>query len=156
MVRKRSQAAEARIEKRRIGWHLFRFAMLALLCTLCGSVPLFGQASSPSARKTGRISGVRRVLRGTFLCTTRYTRIHDFDVYFSLRTGQGAYCVDYETPVLDEIQDLASSEGKDIEISLDAKRNKVTLYTPQNRKLKARIVRADRCESPALAYSTPH
>ena len=66
------------------------------------------------------------MLRGTILSTTRYSRIHDFDVYLSLRTGQETYCIDYETVVLDEIQDLASAEGKDLAISFDAKRNKVT------------------------------
>jgi len=93
------------------------------------------------------------VLRGTPLCTTRYSRIHDFDVFFSLRIGEQTYCGDYETVVVDEINDLRSSEGKDVEITLDKSKNKVILYTPQNRKLKARIVRASQCPSTALALS---
>jgi len=93
------------------------------------------------------------VLRGTPLRTTRYSRIHDFDVFFSLRIGEQTYCGDYETVVVDEINDLRSSEGKDVEITLDKSKNKVILYTPQNRKLKARIVRASQCPSTALALS---
>jgi hypothetical protein len=43
------------------------------------------------------------VLGGTILSTTRCSIIHDFDVYFSLRTVLETYCIDYETVVLDEI-----------------------------------------------------
>ena len=57
------------------------------------------------------------------------------------------------TVVLDEINDLRSSEGKDVEISLDESKKRVILYTPQNRKLKARIVRATQCSPTALAQS---
>ena len=85
------------------------------------------------------------------LCTTRYSRIHDFDVYFSLRTGQQRYCADCETVVLDEIKDLENAEGKDLEIVVNEKKNKVTLYTPQNKKLKARIVRSTNCSSFSVA-----
>ena len=87
------------------------------------------------------------------LCTARYSRIHDFDVYFSLRTGQQRYCADYETVVLDEIKDLENADGKDLEVFLNQKKNKVTLYTPQNRKLKARIVRSSHCSSFSLSKS---
>jgi hypothetical protein len=93
------------------------------------------------------------VLRGAPLCTTRYSRIHDFDVYFSLRVGEQTFCGDYETVVLDEINDLVSSEGKDVEITLDKNKKRVILYTPQKRKLKARIVRASQCSPRALAQS---
>lgn len=91
---------------------------------------------------------MRRKLRGTFLSTTRYSRIHDFDVFFSLRIGQQTYCGDYETVVLDEINDLASSQGKDVEITLNQSKRRVTLYMPQNRRLKARIVSASHCLAP--------
>ena len=107
-------------------------------------------------RQTGRISGVHRVLRCTPLCTTRYSRIHDFDVYFSFRIGEQTYCGDYETTVLDEINDLASSAGKDVEIALDKDKKRVVLYTPQNRKLKARIVRTSECSPTALAQIGNH
>jgi len=74
-------------------------------------------------------------------------------VYFSLRIGEQTYCGDYETVVLDEINDLASSEGKDIEVTLDQSKKRITLYTPQNRRLKARIVRTSECLPTALAQS---
>jgi hypothetical protein len=79
--------------------------------------------------------------------------MHDFDVFFSLRIGEQTYCGDYETVVLDEINDLASSQGKDVQMTLDQSKKVVILYTPQNRRLKARIVRASQCLPAALAPS---
>lgn len=93
------------------------------------------------------------MLRGTTLSTTRYSRIHDFDVYFSLRIGEQTYCGDYETVVLDEIKDLASCDGKDVEAALDKSKKKVILYTPQNRRLKACIVPTIQCSTRTLAQS---
>lgn len=97
-----------------------------------------------------KISGVRKVLHGSTLCTTWYSGIHDFDVYFSLRVDQH-YCMDYETVVLDEINELVSDGARDIEILLDQKKTKVTLYIPQHRKLKARIVQSEYCPSVSVA-----
>jgi serine protease inhibitor ecotin len=48
--------------------------------------------------------------------------------------------------VLDEIDDLMSCNGKEVEVALDEK-SKVVVYTPHNRKLKARIVEASNCPS---------
>jgi hypothetical protein len=79
-------------------------------------MPALAQASSLPPRQTARILNVRRVLSGSFLCTARYSRIHNFDVYFALRIGEETYCGDYETVVLDEIKDLVSSEGKDVAV----------------------------------------
>jgi hypothetical protein len=115
---------ESGIEKRRVGSRLLHAVTLVAMCLICGSSQVLGQAAMSSARESARITGVRRVLRRPILFTTRYSRIHDFDVYFSLRTPQETYCIDYETPVLDEIRDLASSEGKEIDVSLNAKRTK--------------------------------
>jgi len=128
-------------------------ATFAAFCAIGWHTPALARVSSAPVRQTGRISGVRRVLRGTPLCTARYSRIHDFDVYFSLRIGEQTYCGDYETVVLDEIRDLVSSEGKDIEFTVDKSKKRVILYTPQNRKLKARIVRTSQCSATALAQS---
>lgn len=132
---------------------VFFYVVVISTCCLAGSCPVaYGQNSS-SIRQTGKISGVRRALRGTTLYTTRYSRIHDFDVYFSLRVGQQTYCGDYETVVLDEISELLNAEGKNVEIVLDEKKAKVTLYTPRNRRLKARIVKLNHCSSVSLAQN---
>jgi hypothetical protein len=154
-VSNQNQAVEAHIEKRSAPWHV-HVITLGMSCLLCATSPMFGQASASPARETGKVSGVRSVLRVMPLCTPRYPRIHDFDVYFSLRIGQQKYCVDYNTVVLDEIQELTRSEGKDLDISVDVRRNKVILYPPQSRKLKARIVRPDLCKSSFVSYSAFH
>jgi hypothetical protein len=93
------------------------------------------------------------------------SRIHDFDVYF-VRAGRQTYCVDCETVILDQVNDLAAAEGNDVEIFLDRKKAKVTVYTPQHRKLNARIVQWKYCSSVSLAqnreslrraqFRTPH
>jgi hypothetical protein len=150
------EPGEAHLREGLVRRRLLHFVRFVIICFLCGSLSAFAQAHRSSARETGRISGVRSVLRETILSATRYSRIHDFDVYFSLRTGQETYCLDYETVVLDEVQHLASSEGKDLDVSLNAKRNKVILYTPWHRKLNARIVAANLCRSAAIAYTSSH
>jgi hypothetical protein len=154
VMREQSKLVAAGIVRRFSGGHVILFVTLALTCLVCGGPTPFAGASSSAASQTGRISGVRRALRSTILSTTRYSRIHDFDVYFSLRTGHETYCVDYETVVLDEIEDLAASEGREIQISLNKKKNnKIVLYSLLGRKLKARIVAPHLCASPAVSYS---
>jgi len=73
-----------------------------------------------------------------------------------MRIGEQTYCGDYETTILDEINDLTSSARKDVEIALDKDKKRVVLYTPQNRKLKARIVRTSECSPTALAQIGNH
>jgi hypothetical protein len=155
-VGRQGKRAETRGKKRRAASQVLHIVLITLFCLICGSVPLLSQSSLSSGRETGRIAGVRSVSRAMLLYATRSSRIHDFDVYFSLRAGQATYCVDYETVVLDEIQDLASSEGKELGISLDTRKNKVVLYTLQSRKLKARLVRSDLCKPPAVVHSILH
>jgi hypothetical protein len=155
-VGSQSRPAETRIQDRRAGWRVLYVIALALMCWTCGTVAALGQSSSFTKVVRGRIAGVRSVSHGALLYTTRYSRIQDFDVYFSLRTGREKYCLDYETVVLDEIQDLTGSEGKDLNVSLEPRKNKVIIYTPERRKLKARMVRADLCEAPRVVRSVVH
>lgn len=126
-------------------------ATFAAFCAIGWRTHALARESSPEP-KIGRISGVRKVLRPA-LFTTRYPRIRNFDVYFSLRVGDQIYCGDYETVVLDEIKYLASSEGREISVTVDLSKKKIILYTPQKRKLKARIVRPNQCSPTALAWS---
>ena len=62
--------------------------------------------SSPSERQQiGKITSVRKVLRNQYF-VSRYPQIHYYLLYFAVRTSDQTYCAEYETPVLDEIQDL--------------------------------------------------
>ena len=119
---------------------------LALLWGLWFPNSLLAGASPAELRQVARILSVRRVPRGPSIPISRYPRIRDFDVYFGLRVSEQTYCADYETVVLDEIDDLMSCNGKEVEVALDEK-SKVVVYTPHNRKLKARIVEASNCPS---------
>lgn len=108
-------------------------------------------ASSPSLRQTARILNVRRVLR-SHLFVSRYPQTHDFDVYFAIRIAHQSYCADYETPVLDEIEDLNSCVGKEVEVTLDEKR--IVVYTPHQRRLKAHLVRDAQCSPNTVVQAT--
>ena len=52
---------------------------------------------------------------GLPLPISRYPRIRDFNVYLAVRVADQTYCADYETVVLDEIDDLMSCAGKSTE-----------------------------------------
>jgi hypothetical protein len=41
---------------------------------------------------------------------SRYPQIHYHLLYFAVRTSDQTYCAEYETPVLDEIDDLFSAK----------------------------------------------
>jgi len=60
-----------------------------------------------------------------------------------VRTSDQTYCAEYETPVLDEIDDLFSAKDKDVEFVLEGKN--LTLRTPKGRKFKARLVEQKQC-----------
>jgi hypothetical protein len=74
---------------------------------------------------------------------SRYPQIHYYLLYFAVRTSDQTYCAEYETPVLDEIDDLFSAKDKDVEFVLKGK--SLTLRTPRGRRLKARLVEQKQC-----------
>ena len=90
----------------------------------------------------GKILGVRKVLPNQYF-VSRYPQIHYYMLYISVRVSDQAYCAEYETPVLDEIDDVPSANGEDVEVLLKDKR--IILRTPKGRKLKARLVEAKQC-----------
>ena len=129
--------------------------LLACTCSALWTEPSLAQhSSSPSVKQVGRILSVRKVLRSSTVSTTRSSRIHEFDVYFSIRIADQSYCGDYETPVLDEINDLLASRRKLVWLKLDEHKNRITLYTTHYRGLKAHIVRPSHCSPTTLAQST--
>ena len=64
-------------------------------------------------------------------------------LYFAIRVSDKTYCSEYETPVLDEVDDLFSAKDKDVEFGL--KGNNLTLRTPRGRKIKAHLVDEKQC-----------
>jgi len=80
---------------------------------------------------------------GNHYFVSRYPQIHYYLLYFAVRTSDQTYCAEYETPVLEEIDDLFSAKDKDVEIVLKGK--SLTLRTPKGRKLTARLVEQKYC-----------
>jgi hypothetical protein len=64
-------------------------------------------------------------------------------LYFAIRVSDKTYCSEYETPVLDEVDDLFSAKDKDVEFALRG--NNLTLRTPRGRKIKAHLVDEKQC-----------
>jgi hypothetical protein len=80
---------------------------------------------------------------GKHYFVSRYPQIHYYMLYIAVHISDQTYCAGYETPVLDEIDDVFSAKGKDVEVVLKEKR--LTVRTPGGRELKARLVEAKQC-----------
>jgi hypothetical protein len=105
-----------------------------------GSTP--PPSSSSEGQQIGKILTVRKVLENRYF-TSRYPQIHYYLLHFAVRTSDQTYCAEYETPVLDEIDDLFSAKERDVEFVLKGK--SLTLRIPKGRKLKARLVEQKQC-----------
>jgi hypothetical protein len=119
---------------------LFATVILAATTYGLGSPP--PPSSSSEGQQTGKILTVQKVLENRYF-VSRYPQIHYYLLYIAVRTSDQTYCVEYETPVLDEIDDLFSAKDKEVEFVLNAKN--LTLRTPRGRKIKAHLVKQDQC-----------
>lgn len=121
---------------------------LVLLATVVLAGTGYGHSSAPppssssEGQQIGKILSVRKVLENRYF-VSRYPHTHYYLLYFAVRTSDQTYCAEYETPVLDEIDDLFAAKDKDVEIVLKDK--KLTVRTPRGRKLKARLVKQKQC-----------
>jgi hypothetical protein len=95
-------------------------------------------------QQIGKFISVRKVL-GNHYFVPRYAQIHYYILYFAIRVSNKTYCSEYQTPVLDEIDDLFSAKDKDVEFSLNGE--SLTLRTPRGKKIKARLVDEKQCSS---------
>jgi len=121
---------------------------LVLLATVVSAATSYAQGSAPppssssEGQQIGKILSVRGVLRNQYF-GSRYPQMHYYLLYFAVRTSDKTYCAEYETPVLDEIDDLFSAKDKDVEFVPKGK--SLTLRTPKGRKLKAHLVEQKQC-----------
>jgi hypothetical protein len=119
-----------------------------LLATVVLAATEYGYSSTPppsssnEGQQIGKILSVRKALRNQYF-GSRYPQMHYYLLYFAVRTSTQTYCAEYETPVLDEIDDLFSAKDKDVEFVLKGK--SLTLRTPKGRKLKAHLVEQKQC-----------
>jgi hypothetical protein len=121
---------------------------LVLFATVVFAATGYGHSSSPppsssnEGHQIGKILSVRKVLANRYF-VSRYPQIHYYLLYFAVRTSDQTYCAEYETPVLDEIDDLFSAKDKEAEFELKGK--SLTLKTPKGRRFKARLVEQKQC-----------
>ena len=129
---------------RKVVWHVLSPAILLGVMFFARPAQSSGSPPKPSSENLqfGKIISVRKVLRNPYRFS-RYPQIHYYLLYISLSISGNAYCSEYETPVLDEIDDVFSANGKDVVVAMSG--DKVTITTPKNRKLKTRLTAANRC-----------
>jgi hypothetical protein len=125
-----------------------RVLLLVLLAIVTLAAAISGHSSAPppsssgEGQQIGKMVSVRKVLENRYF-VSRYPQIHYYLLYVAVRTSDQTYCAEYETPVLDEIDDLFSAKDKDIEFVLNGR--DFTLRTPHGRKIKAHLVKQTQC-----------
>jgi hypothetical protein len=117
-------------------------ATVVLAATGYGHSSASPPSSSTEGQQIGKILSVRKVLENRYF-VSRYPQIHYYLLYFAVRTSDQTFCAEYETPVLDEIDDLFSAKDKDVAFVLKGK--SLTLRTPKGRKLMAWLVEQKQC-----------
>jgi hypothetical protein len=121
---------------------------LIVLLSVIGASTISVRGSTPppsppnEGQQIGKILGGRKVLENRYV-GSRYPQIHYYLLYFAVRTSDETYCAEYETPVLDEIDDLFSAKDQNVAVVL--KNKSLTLRTPKGRKIKARFVDQKQC-----------
>ncbi len=129
-------------ELRRSVLHMALLATVFLAATMRAGGPAPPQGAPNEGQQTGKFVSVRKVLRNPYYFS-RYPRIHYYLLYFSVRASGQTYCSEYETPVLEEIDDVFSAKDKDVEFVLKGKN--LTLRTPHGRTIKAHLVDDKQC-----------
>jgi hypothetical protein len=128
-------------------WELRRSVLPVVLLATVGLAAIgYSSAhplsSSSKGQQIGKILSVRKVLENRYF-VSRYPQVHYYLLYFAVRASDQTYCAEYETPVLDEIDDLFSVKDQDVEFVLKGK--SLTLRTPKGRKLKAHLAEQKQC-----------
>jgi len=129
--------------------------LFVLLAAVVLSATGYGHSSAPlpssssEGQQIGKILSVRKVLENRYF-VSRYPQIHYYLLYFAVRTSDQTYCAEYETPVLDEIDELFSAKDQNAGFVLKGK--SLTLRTLKGRKIKAHLVEQRQCLPHAEAW----
>jgi len=121
---------------------LTRRFVLFLVGVICLVLAL-PTACAQDSSQTATVVSVRQIKRMSGLSPSRYAGPIYFTVDFALLVSAESYCVGYETPVLDEVQDLLASNGKDITVQMRGK--KLVVVLPTGRRIKAELVKQTQC-----------
>ena len=101
-------------------------------------------ATPPEGVFTAKIVSVRQIKQTNSFPMSRYPTVARFTVDFAFKYGAGNYsCTAYETPVLDEVQDLVAANGKEVTVEIHGKKILVTL--PDGRKIRGELVKETQC-----------
>jgi hypothetical protein len=134
--------AMASRELRRIALSLFLFG--ALLCATAmpaqSSAP--GRGASGEVQQTGKVLSVRKTQVG-YHFVTRYPQVRYYLLYLTVRVSDKTYCGEYETPVIQEMDDLFAAKDKDVNVVLSGR--KLTVRTPNGRILKTWLSQHNQC-----------
>jgi len=112
---------------------------VVLIYLFMASTIVFPQASY----QTATVVSVRSIRRAEGPSPSRFPRPIYFTIDFAFRISGENYCTGYETPVLDEVQDLLASQGKEVRVELRGKKFIVTL--PTGRRIKAQLEKPTQC-----------
>ena len=123
------------------GWRGVGLGMILLSVFTLASLPLRAQTLTPGYHK-GTIISVRQVARNGFL-VSRYSSAHVFTVDFTVRIEEHSYCIDYDTIVMEEVDDLRGAYQKEVQVDMEGK--KLTIILPDGRKIKAQLADSTQC-----------
>lgn len=118
---------------------VFLVLCLAVIYLLLPSPLGFAQAPS----QTATVVSVRSIRHMDGPFPSRFPHPIYFTIDFAFRISGNNYCTGYETPVLDEVQELTASQGKEVKVELRGKKFIVTL--PTGRKIKAELEKPTQC-----------
>jgi hypothetical protein len=114
---------------------------LAILLAVFVIVPGLAQTSSGDYQ-TAKVLSVREVRHAGFR-NSRYPTTPEYTMDVAIQYAGQTYCTGYETPVLDEVQDLQAANGKDVQVSIHGKQ--MQLLLPNGRKVRADLVKSTQC-----------
>lgn len=125
--------------------HILSYAIL--LSVFSTPTPqVFGSPGTAHMTENGdraaTVLSVRKVLRNQYF-VSRYPQIHYYILYISLNISDRTQCTEYETPVLDEIEDISSAIGQNVNAKLKGK--SIILRAPKGHKLKTQVVNRNQC-----------
>ena len=118
---------------------ILQFAVLALLATVF--LPGAAQTNSGDTH-AAKVLSVREVRHASFR-NSRYPTTPQYTMDLALQLNGQTYCTGYETPVLDEVDDLLSTNGKDVQVAMQGKR--IVMILPSGRHLHADLVKPTQC-----------
>jgi hypothetical protein len=93
--------------------------------------------------QTATVVSVRSIRHMDGPSPSRFPRPIYFTIDFAFRMSAQSYCTGYETPVLDEVQELQASQGKNVQVEMRGK--KLIVVLPTGRKIKAQLEKPTQC-----------